>query len=85
MTNKLSIKIAGILIMVMIVIMTIFTFYFIRSRSANMEEELLSKGRIEALLGATIMERVLQEKTSYDGRQDEPATIYCDAKGETNQ
>jgi methyl-accepting chemotaxis protein len=61
MSKKLSIKIAGILIMVMIIIMTIFTVYFVRARSDNMESELLSKGRIEALTGATTMERVLEE------------------------
>ena len=51
MFNKLSVKIAAILILVMIVIMSFFTVYFVRSRSAVMEEELLSKGRIEALAG----------------------------------
>jgi methyl-accepting chemotaxis protein len=61
MTRKLSFKIAGILIMVMVVIMTVFTVYFVRSRSANMEEELLSKGRIEALTGAKMMEQHMEE------------------------
>ncbi|HEY5975400.1 MAG TPA: methyl-accepting chemotaxis protein, partial [Geobacteraceae bacterium] len=61
MSRKLSIKIAAILIMVMVVIMTVFTVYFVRSRSANMEAELLSKGRIEALTGARMMERLLEE------------------------
>ncbi len=61
MTRKLSLKITGILILVMVAIMTVFTVYFIRSRTANMEEELLSKGRIEALAGARIMERTLRE------------------------
>ncbi|HEX9006862.1 MAG TPA: methyl-accepting chemotaxis protein, partial [Bacteroidota bacterium] len=61
MTKKLSMKIAGILILVMVVIMTVFTVYFVRSRTANMEEELLSKGRIEVLAGARIMERALKE------------------------
>ena len=61
MTKKISVKIVGILILVMVVIMTIFTVYFVRSRTANMEEELLSKGRIEALTGAVMMERILQE------------------------
>lgn len=61
MSQKLSIKIAGILIMVMIVIMSVFTFYFVNSRSENMEAELLSKGRIEALTGAKVMEQILEE------------------------
>jgi methyl-accepting chemotaxis protein len=60
MSQKISVKIVGILIMVMVVIMAIFSVYFIKSRSANIEEELLSKGRIEALTGAKMMERVLQ-------------------------
>lgn len=64
MSQKLSIKIAGILIMVMVVIMAIFTVYFVKSRSANMEEELLSKGRIEALTGAKMMERIIEEQLS---------------------
>ena len=62
MSQKLSIKIAAILIMVMVVIMAIFTVYFVRARSANMEEELLSKGRIEAMVGAKMMEQLLEEQ-----------------------
>src|SRR6266568_5120334 len=61
MKRKLSLKIAGILILVLVVIMTLFTVYFVRSRTANMEEELLSKGKIEVLAGARIMERALRE------------------------
>jgi len=64
MSQKLSIKIASILIIVMVVIMTIFTVYLVKSRSENMEEELLSKGRIEALIGAKMMERLLEEQLS---------------------
>jgi methyl-accepting chemotaxis protein len=62
MSRNLSVKIAAILIMVMVVIMTAFTVYFVRSRSENMEEELLSKGRIEALAGAKMMEQLLEEQ-----------------------
>ncbi len=51
MSRKLSLKIVVILILVMVVIMAMFTLFFIRARAANMEEELLSKGRIEALIG----------------------------------
>ncbi|PKN16700.1 MAG: methyl-accepting chemotaxis protein [Deltaproteobacteria bacterium HGW-Deltaproteobacteria-23] len=64
MSQKLSVKIAGILIIVMVVIMAIFTAYLVKSRSENMEEELLSKGRIEALTGAKMMERLLEEQIS---------------------
>jgi len=64
MSQKLSIKIAGILILVMIVIMTIFTVYIVRSRSAHMEEELLAKGKIEAMTGAKMMEQLLEEQLS---------------------
>src|SRR5512145_906983 len=62
MSSKLSVKIAVILIMVMVVIMAAFTFYFVKSRSENMEEELLSKGRIEAMTGAKMMEQLLEEQ-----------------------
>jgi methyl-accepting chemotaxis protein len=64
MSQKLSVKIAGILILVMVVIMTIFTVYFVKSRSENMEEELLSKGRIEAMTGAKMMEQLIEEQVS---------------------
>ena len=64
MSQKLSVKIAGILIIVMVVIMAIFTAYLVKSRSENMEEERLSKGRIEALTGAKMMERLLEEQIS---------------------
>jgi methyl-accepting chemotaxis protein len=61
MSNKLSIKIAAILIMVMVVIMSFFTVYFVRSRTSSMEAELLSKGSILAHTGAKMMERLLQD------------------------
>ena len=62
MSQKLSVKIAGILIMVMMVIMTIFTIYFVKSRTESMEAELLSKGRIEAMTGAKMMEELIEEQ-----------------------
>jgi len=61
MTKKLSVKIVGILIIVMILIMSLFTVYFVRWRSANMHADLLAKGRILAITGAASMERVLVE------------------------
>jgi len=61
MSKKLSVKIVCVLIMVMIVIMTAFSIYFVSSRSASMENELLSKGRILAQTGAKSMERILAE------------------------
>lgn len=61
MTRKLSTKIVGILVVVMIMIMTVFTIYFVRWRSANMRADLLAKGRILAITGAAGMERVLTE------------------------
>ncbi|HEY6873335.1 MAG TPA: methyl-accepting chemotaxis protein, partial [Geobacteraceae bacterium] len=61
MAQKLSVKIVGILILVMVVIMTVFTIYFVRQRTTAMEDELLSKGRIEAMTGAKEMERVLED------------------------
>jgi methyl-accepting chemotaxis protein len=61
MLKKLSVKIVGILIIVMLIIMAAFTVYFVNWRSANMHAELLAKGRILALSGAASMERVLNE------------------------
>jgi len=61
MTGKLSVKIAGILIIVMIIIMSAFTVYFVRWRSESMHTEILAKGRILAISGAASMERVLTE------------------------
>ncbi|MCM2356629.1 MAG: methyl-accepting chemotaxis protein, partial [Geobacteraceae bacterium] len=61
MARKLSVKIVSILILVMVLIMTLVTVYFVRSRTANMEEELLAKGRIAALTGAKAMEHVLTQ------------------------
>jgi methyl-accepting chemotaxis protein len=61
MSKKLSVKIVSILIMVMFVIGTAFTVYFVRSRTANMEQELLSKGTILAQTGAKSMEHILGE------------------------
>ena len=61
MSHKLSVKIAGVLILVMIVIMALFTMYFVKTRSDAMEKELLSKGKMEAQIGAKVMERILEE------------------------
>src|SRR4051794_34349619 len=61
MPRKLSVKIVCVLIMVMVLIMTAFSIYFVRSRTAFMEEELLSKGIILARTGARSMERILAE------------------------
>lgn len=61
MLRKLSVKIVGILIIVMVLIMSAFTVYFVKWRSANIYTELLAKGRILALSGAASMERVLNE------------------------
>ncbi|AJE02013.1 methyl-accepting chemotaxis protein [Geobacter pickeringii] len=61
MFKKLSVKITAILILVMVVIMTAFTVYFVRSRGAAREEELLARGRIEALTGAKMAEQILAE------------------------
>lgn len=67
MVKKLSVKIVVILIAVMVVIMALTTLYFVRSRTANMEAELLGKGRILALGGAKVMERILSEKLASGG------------------
>jgi len=61
MTKKLSVKIVGILIIVMMLIMSVFTVYFVRWRSANMHADLLAKGRVLAITGAASMERVLND------------------------
>ena len=61
MFKTLSVKIAAILILVMIAIMSIFTVYFVRTRSAVMEAELLTRGKVEALTGAKMMEQMLEE------------------------
>lgn len=61
MFNKLSVNIAAILILVMVMIMSLFTIYFIRSRSASMEEELLAKGKLATLAEARSMEAVLTQ------------------------
>ena len=61
MFKKLSVKITAILILVMVVIMTAFTVYFVRSRGAAREEELLARGRIEAMTGAKMAEAILAD------------------------
>jgi methyl-accepting chemotaxis protein len=61
MFNKLSIRITAILIIVMSLIMAAFTIYFVRSRSANMEQELLARGKMATLTQARMMEQVLSE------------------------
>ncbi len=59
MAKKLSVKIVGILIIVMIIIMSAFTVYFVNWRSETMRAEILAKGRILAISGAASMTTVL--------------------------
>lgn len=61
MNKRLAVKIVGILILVMMFIMTMFTIYFVRWRSENMYADLQSKGKILAITGASAMERLLSE------------------------
>lgn len=61
MHRKLSVKIVGILVVVMIFIMSAFTLYFVRWRSSNMQADLYARGRILAITGAACMERVLTD------------------------
>lgn len=67
MLRKLSVKIVGILIIVMLLIMSAFTVYFVNWRSANMHADLRAKGRILALSGAASMESVLNKAVA-DGK-----------------
>lgn len=59
--NRLTMRIATILILVLIVIMSLFTFLFIKERAAVLEADLLAKGRSTARIGAKMIERVLQD------------------------
>jgi methyl-accepting chemotaxis protein len=67
MLKKLSVRIVGILIIVMIVIMSAFTVYFVNWRGAHMRADLLARGRTLALSGAASMERLLNEAVA-DGK-----------------
>ena len=61
MSKRLSVKIAGILILVMVVIMVVFSIYFVKSRTALMAEDLLTTGKIATLTEAKAMEHVLTQ------------------------
>jgi len=61
MFRSLSSKITVALILVMGVIMSLFTVYFVGSRSASMEQELLARGRLAVQTEARMMEQVLGE------------------------
>lgn len=61
MLNRLSLRIAAILIAVLIVIMVVFTILFVKERSSALEADMLEKGRATARIGARIMERILQD------------------------
>jgi len=61
MFRQLSIKITVILILVMGIIMSLFTIYFVGSRSTSMEQELLERGKMAVQTEAKMMEQVLTE------------------------
>ncbi|GAB4175432.1 MAG: hypothetical protein Tsb0017_26780 [Geothermobacteraceae bacterium] len=61
MFNRVSTKVAVWVNLVILVVMAAGSFYVITQQSQSLEDQLLERGRIEALVGARMVSRVLEE------------------------
>jgi methyl-accepting chemotaxis protein len=59
--KKISIKVAVFVCLVLLVVMTAGTWYIVNQQGASLENQLLERGRIEALVGAKLIGKVMEE------------------------
>jgi len=61
MFNKVGVKVAVLVNLVLLVVMAAGSFYIIQQQSRSLEDQLLEKGKIQSILGAKMVGRVLEE------------------------
>ena len=61
MFRKIGIKVAVMVSLVLLVVMSAGTWYIVREQGESLENQLLERGRIEALTGAKLIGKVMEE------------------------
>lgn len=61
MFNKVGIKVAVMVNLVLLVVMAAGSFYIIRQQSQSLEDQLLERGKIESVIGAKLIGKVMEE------------------------
>lgn len=61
MFNKISVKVALLVNLALLVVIAAGSFYLIDQQSRSLEDQLLERGRIESMLGAKLIGKVLEE------------------------
>ncbi len=61
MFNKVSVKVALKVNLALLIVIAIGTYYIISQQSASLEKQLLERGRIESVIGAKQISKVIEE------------------------
>jgi len=61
MFNKVGIKVAVMVNLVLLIVIAAGSFYIIQKQSQSLEDQLLERGKIESILGAKMVGKVLEE------------------------
>lgn len=61
MFNKVSVKVALKVNLALLIVIAIGTYYIISQQSASLEKQLLERGRIESVIGAKQISKVMEE------------------------
>jgi len=61
MFNKVGVKVAVLVNLVLLIVMAAGSYYIIEQQSQSLEDQLLERGRIESLTGAKVAGKVIEE------------------------
>ncbi|PLX86225.1 MAG: HAMP domain-containing protein [Desulfuromonas sp.] len=61
MFNRIGIKVAAKVNLVLLLVIAAGSFYVIKQQSASLEEQLLERGKIESIVGAKLVGKVIEE------------------------
>jgi len=61
MFNKIAVKVAVLVSAVLLIVIAAGSFYIIQQQSSSLEDQLLERGKIESLIGAKLVGKVLEE------------------------
>jgi len=61
MFNKVSVKVAVLVNLVLLVVVAAGTFYIVKKQGSSLETQLLERGRIESIVGAKLISKVFEE------------------------
>ena len=61
MFNRIGIKVAVMVNLVLLIVIAAGSFYIIRQQSGSLEEQLLERGKIESIVGAKLVGKVIED------------------------